>query len=377
MNLLCKLTTLVLLLAFSGDVLSQETGGAVKEEELTFENGEAVYSGTLSLPSGQGPHPAVILVSGMGPQDRDWSFNHGTYKMARNIAEHLNANGIAVYRFDDRGHAKSKGTPESETSFSDLAADINVAVKMLRERDDTDQVGLCGHSLGGILSIMVAAEYKNVDFTITLAGSFRKGEDILREQARTMKLWRTAHSQTDEEVIANGDRFADALVRYFQTGEGLDSIEAILNDLIKFQISNLPENILEENLKHYKDAGEFHQKSVEGALRYYTSPHRKSYISHDASKDLTEVVCPVCVIFGDQDKHVTVESNKPPLIRALVDAKTKDFTIKIVEGADHGFSSKEYAEKGQMLPEALDFISHRISPRVHHPDEHGATLTNN
>ncbi|MHC4165409.1 MAG: hypothetical protein ACYSWQ_00435 [Planctomycetota bacterium] len=68
-------------------------------------------------------------------------------------------------------------------------------------------------------------------------------------------------------------------------------------------------------------------------------------------------------MFGGQDKHVTVESNKPPLIRALIEAKTKDFTFKVVEGVDHGFSSKEYVEKGEMLPEALDFISGWILAR--------------
>ena len=364
MKRLCRLAILALLVVFSGNVFSQETTGAITEEELAFENGDVVYSGTLSLPSGQSPYPAVILVSGMGAQDRDWPFNRGTYKMGKKLAEHLNRSGIAVYRYDDRGHGKSTGTPESETSFSDLAADIDVAVKMLRERKDIEQVGLCGHSLGGILSIMVASKYKNVDFIISLAGSFRKGEDILREQARTMKLWRTADTQTEEEVIANGDRFADNLVKYFQTGEELDSVEAILDDLIKFQISNLPESVLEENLKHYKNAEEFHQKSLEGALRYYTSPHRKSYISHDASKDFSEVVCPTCIIFGGLDKHVTVKSNKPPLVKALTEAKTTDFTLKVIERADHGFSSREYLEKGEMLPEVPDFISKWISARV-------------
>ena len=346
MNHSWKLFTRVLLLACCANAFSQDTESMVKEEELTFQSNDAVYSGTLSMPTEKGVYTAVILLSGTGPQDRDWSFNRGTYKIAKKITEHLNKNGIAVYRFDDRGVGKSTGTAESETSFSDLAEDIVVAVKTLRKRDDIKQVGLLGHSLGGILPVIVAAEYKNVDSIISLAGSFQKGEDILRDQARTMKLWRTTKDQTDEEVIANGDRFADNLVKYFKTGEGLDSIKTTLNDLIKFQISNLPENILEENLKYYKDVDEFQQKSVEGALKYYTSPHKKSYITYDASEDFREVVCPVCVIFGGADKHVTVESNKPPLIRALSEAKTKDFTLKIVEDTDHGFLTSELVQKG-------------------------------
>ena len=364
MNHSYRLITSLLLLAFCANVFSRDTESNVKEEELTFQSNDAVYSGTLSMPAEKGAFTAVILLSGTGPQDRDWPFNRGTYKMAKIITEHLNKSRIAVYRYDDRGVGKSTGTAESETSFSDLAEDIVVAVNTLRERDDINQVGLLGHSLGGILSVIVASEYRNVDFIISLAGSFRTGENILREQARTMKLWRTAKSQTDEEVIANGDRFADNLVKYFKTGEDLDSVKAILEDLIKFQISNLPENILEENLKHYKDVDEFHRKSVEGALRYYTSPHKKSYITYDASEDFPEVTCPVCVIFGDADKHVTVKSNKPPLIRSLNGAKTKDFTLRIIDDADHGFSTSELVQKGEMLPETLSFISNWISART-------------
>ncbi|HCO94503.1 MAG TPA: hypothetical protein DIU00_11220 [Phycisphaerales bacterium] len=364
MNHSFRLLTFVLLLAFCANAFCQEAESMVQEEELTFQSNEAVYSGTLSMPAEKGVYPAVILLSGTGPQDRDWSFNRGTYKMAKMITEHLNKNGIAVYRFDDRGVGKSTGIPESETSFSDLAEDIVEAVNTLRKRDDIKQVGLLGHSLGGILSVIVASEYKNVDFIISLAGSFRTGENILREQARTMKLWRTADSQTDEEVIANGDRFADNLVKYFKTGEGLDSVKSILDDLIKFQISNLSENLLEENLKHYKDVDEFQRKSVEGALKYYTSPHKKSYITYDASEDFPKVICPACVIFGGADKHVTVESNRPPLIRALAGAKTKDFTLKIIDDADHGFLTSELVQKGEMLPEALDFMSNWILARA-------------
>lgn len=61
---------------------------------------------------------------------------------------------------------------------------------------------------------------------------------------------------------------------------------------------------------------------------------------------------------------MTVKSNKPPLIRALSEAKTKDFTLKIIDGADHGFSTKELVQKGEMLPETLNFISNWILTRA-------------
>jgi len=353
-----------LILCLPGTALSQTPELAFRAEELGFASGDAVFAGTLSFPSGPGPYPAVILLSGQGQQDRDWSFNRGTYKMARALADHLNQHGIAVYRYDDRGTGKSTGTPESETGFPDLTTDVTTAVDSLRQRDDISQVGLCGHSLGGILAVRAAAIHKDIDFIISLAGSFRPGEEIMREQARTMKRWRTSASQTDEEVAANGERFVDCLTHYFETDRDIGAVKAILRDLITFQIDTLPAQIMEENLKHYKDVEEFKQKSFEGALRYYTSAHRRSFVLYSAATDLPKVSCPVAVIFGDKDKHVTVASNRPPMMRSLVEAQTCDFTLRIIADADHGFSSPDLVAQGKMLPEVLDFISNWILARA-------------
>lgn len=127
----------------------------------------------------------VILISGMGMQDRDWSFMGGKYKIAKNIADYLNQNGIAVYRYDDRGFGQSTGSPEMTTSFEELEEDIYRAVTTLKTRSDVGKVGLLGHSLGGILSIMAASNHPDIDFIITLSGSYQNGGEIKMEQART------------------------------------------------------------------------------------------------------------------------------------------------------------------------------------------------
>jgi len=253
----------------------------VSEDSISFARGEVTYSGTFSKPAGEGPYPLVILVSGMGMQYRDWSFMGGKYKMAKIITEDLNQHGIAVYRYDDRGFGKSTGTPEMITSFEELAEDIYQAVATLKNRNDVGKVGLLGHSLGGILSIMAASNHSDIDFIITLSGSYQNGGEIKMEQARTLKRWRTNDNMTDEEVIANGEKFAKAEISFSRDGEGLETMEKILGDLIHYQIRSLSPEDLAENLKEFKDTTEFFNKSFDGALEYYTSPHQKSFTAYD------------------------------------------------------------------------------------------------
>lgn len=357
----------LLVLLLSGLLKSaagQENSMFQAEEEISFSSGDAVFSGTLSKPSGKENYPLVILVSGMGPQDRDWSFAAGKYKMAKIITTYLNNNGIAVYRYDDRGFGKSTGTAEGLMSFDDLVKDVEEAVKLFRSRSDIGKIGLCGHSLGGILAVRAAAIYKDVDFIITLSGAFRNGADIQREQAATLKRWRTSASMTDAEVIANGVRFVNNLVSFSENGTGEDTLRQILTDLISYQISKLTPEKLAENLKIYKDKEDLFRKSFDEAFAFYTSPHQKSFVTYDASVDFSKIACPVLVLFGDKDKNVVVESNRPPLLKGLMTGSTTDFTMKIIAGADHGYSNSEYLKKGEMIPETLDFITSWIQMRT-------------
>jgi hypothetical protein len=342
-------------------VSAQNASNKIIEDSLNFINGDTEYSGTLSRPAHMEKYPLVILVSGMGMQDRDWTFAGGKYKMAKAISDHLNQHGIAVYRYDDRGFGKSTGSSEMTTSFEDLSEDIYQAVTMLRKREDISKIGLLGHSLGGILSIMTASNHNDIDFIITLSGSYQNGGEIAMEQARTLKRWRTSDKMTEEEVVANGERFVKAKISYSNGGDGLETMEKILNDLIHYQISNLTKEQLEENLKYYKDTTEFFQKSYQGALEYYTSPHQKSFTAYDPSEGLKQVKCPILILFGEKDNHVTVKSNLPKVTDVVIQNHFSDLTIKIIPEADHGYSSPEYIEKGQMVPGIREFIAYWIN----------------
>jgi len=151
------------------------------EEEIVFPNTEAGFdlAGTLTIPKGDGPFPAVVLISGSGPQDRDEQLaGHRPFLV---LADHLARAGIAVLRYDDRGYGESGG--DLEGTSADLATDAAAAVDYLAAKPETGSIGLLGHSEGGIIAPMVAATDPAVTFVIMLAGPGETGAEVLLQQA--------------------------------------------------------------------------------------------------------------------------------------------------------------------------------------------------
>ncbi|HSN73527.1 MAG TPA: alpha/beta fold hydrolase, partial [Anaerolineae bacterium] len=152
-----------------------------QQEEVTVKNGAASLAGTLTLPPAGGPFPAVVLISGSGAQNRDEEvFGFQPFRL---IADHFTRNGIAVLRMDDRGVGGSTGDVANVTS-EDFAGDIAAAVAMLKGRPDINpkQIGLLGHSEGGIIAPMVADRSSDVAYVILLAGPGLSGGQIVVQQ---------------------------------------------------------------------------------------------------------------------------------------------------------------------------------------------------
>lgn len=118
-------------------------------------------AGTLSLPSGEGPFPAVVLISGTGYNTRDedvWG-----HKVFLVLADTLNRKGFAVLRYDKRGVGGSSGNYDAATT-ADFASDAEAGVSWLKTQSqiDASRIGVLGHSEGGIIAPAVAAADKSV-----------------------------------------------------------------------------------------------------------------------------------------------------------------------------------------------------------------------
>lgn len=159
---------------------------AFREVEVLVGQGEWSLPGTLTLPQGEGPFPAVVLVHGSGPQDRDETI--GPNKPFRDLAWGLASRQIAVLRYEKRTHAyKEKLTQESLHSLTvreETIDDALAAVRLLRESPlvDARSLFMLGHSLGGYLLPRIATQETDLAGLIVLAGSTRPLEDIILDQ---------------------------------------------------------------------------------------------------------------------------------------------------------------------------------------------------
>jgi pimeloyl-ACP methyl ester carboxylesterase len=153
-------------------------------EDVTFasSDGRVVLAGTLTLPDGAGPHPAAVLVSGSGPQNRDEEvFGHRPFLV---LADYLARRGVAVLRYDDRGFGESTGDFTTATS-ENFARDAEAGLRYLLTRNEINPaaLGIIGHSEGGLVAQVVASRSSNVAWIVMLAGPGVRGDSLLVMQA--------------------------------------------------------------------------------------------------------------------------------------------------------------------------------------------------
>ena len=151
-----------------------------RQEDVVFASlaNDIRLAGTLTLPSGPGPFPAVVMITGSGPQDRDETM--AGHKPFWVIADYLSRHGVAVLRVDDRGTGKSTGDFSASTT-QDFADDVEGAVNYLKSRREAGSIGLIGHSEGGVIAPMVANRSADVKFVVLMAGTAIPGDQVFAE----------------------------------------------------------------------------------------------------------------------------------------------------------------------------------------------------
>ncbi|WP_326807970.1 lysophospholipase [Streptomyces sp. NBC_01775] len=143
-------------------------------------------AGTLTLPEGPGPHPAVLLLHGSGPMDRDGNSAKLRMDLGAPLAAAMAAEGIAVLRYDRRGAGDTPGDWRT-AGFTDNRRDASAAVRALAAHPDIrpDAVGVVGHSEGAVHAMSLGAR-PDVKALVLLAGFARVGEDAFRWQGRSV-----------------------------------------------------------------------------------------------------------------------------------------------------------------------------------------------
>lgn len=293
-------------------------------QEVSFSNGDAVLKGTLVTPKDfSRKTPVLLMVTGSGVQNRDEEiFEHKPFAV---IADALARQGIATLRYDDRGFGESTGDLVNVTT-EDLKNDALAGIELLRKQFDC--VGVIGHSEGGTIGLMLAAEGK-VDFVVSLAGSIVSGQKILLEQNQ----WMLQQAGYAPEVVE----------RYCKVLEGLfNDVKAGTTPVVDSE--GLPVE-LAQNLQAVK--------------AQCSTPYMRYFLALDASTCLNKVKCPVLALNGTKDCQVGCEENLNILRKGLSGKKE----IHAIEGVNHLFqhcktgATSEYKDiEETFAPEAIDIV---------------------
>ena len=299
--------------------------------EVRIDNPDAqdvTLAGTLTLPHGDGPHPAVILISGSGPQDRDESvWEHKPFAV---LADHLSRNGIAVLRYDDRGFAESTGDFATATS-RDFASDALAALAWLSRQPliDGASTGVIGHSEGGLIAPMMGQRADAPDFMVLLAGPGTSGRDIILEQTGLMAR---ASGQSETDIAPALDTLAELTEALLDAPDGaaartrLDEI-VTADHLAALGVPATQRNVLLSQM----------------GRNWYVE-----FLRHDPIPYLEAVNQPVLAMIGTLDLQVPAASNLAGLRAGL--AGNSDATILELDGLNHMFQP---AETGALAEYAL------------------------
>jgi len=310
-------------------------------EDVAFDNPEAGIrlAGTLTVPQGEGPFPAVVLISGSGPQDRDETvFGHRPFLV---LADYLTRHGIAVLRYDDRGVGGSTGDFAAATT-PDFAGDALAAVAWLKTRPEVraDAIGLVGHSEGAVVAPIVADRSDDVAFVVLLAGTGVNGRELLVMQGEAInRASGVSESVVEQRAVVQG-RILDVVMTAEDDSAAAREARSIL-----------------------AEAGLTGQ-AAEAQIRGLLSPWMRYFLTYDPLPALREVSVPVLALNGEKDTQVPPAANLPAVEKALIEGGNGDVTAEVLPGLNHLFQTAttgapaEYAGiEETMSPAALQTIA--------------------
>jgi uncharacterized protein len=293
-------------------------------EEVTFNNVKEniTLAGTLTLPTKEGKFPVVVLVSGSGPQNRNEELlGHKPFLL---IADYFAKNGIGVLRYDDRGVGKSTGKFSTATSFN-FANDADAAVQYLKTRQEVKSIGIAGHSEGGIIAPIVAAQNNAVNFIILLAGTGVRGDKLLLEQNYLIAKVSGASDDELKKAKALNAKIYNCVLNSKTVELAKSNLTTLLTNEINLNSpKNLPNGVTEADV-------------IKSQVDDVTSAWGINLLKYDPAVNLKKVKCPVLALNGDKDLQVPSTQNLPAIKKALTSNGNKNVTTKEFKNLNHLF----------------------------------------
>ncbi|TGE15450.1 serine aminopeptidase domain-containing protein [Hymenobacter elongatus] len=335
-------------------------------EEVAFSNSQdnIRLSGTLTVPPGEGPFPGIVLLSDMGPQDRDAT--QGSYKMFGALADYLTRHGIAVLRLDDRGVGQSGGDCATATT-ADRLRDTQISLNFLRTRPliDFGKLGLIGHGEGGNVALLAAAQPLPPAFVVTMAASGAGGTEVLSQQATGFLKAGEADTaqeslvkkqlqnqqllgQKIDELRAKGANSAQVETfisqqQMRQRAEDKKRQDAIVKqqkailEIIRQTADNAQAQAIVANMINQANPG-IDPAQVQARTAHMTSRWYRHYLDFDPQPELAKVRGAVLLLHGTDDAQVNV-SHLTLLEKGLKSSGNKRAEVRRLSGINHQFQA--------------------------------------
>lgn len=309
-------------------------------------NGEKI-GGSLLIPKNLRSNSLVVMSSGSGPQDRDETLFG--FKIFKVIAEYLASQGIASFRYDDRGVGNSTGDFVNST-LADHTHDLEGILSYFEKHENYqfDQFTLFGHSQGGIISAKVAAEKETVNKLILMASPAVPLKEVVLAQVRLDYLSSNLEREIIEAEVSAHNRLMRALLSNQNSKEELDFYKETYKRILVKQQPELIEKESELNTAVDQKANEL--KVI------YNLPSLKSFLQYDPVQDLEKLNIPVLALIGGNDAQVSIEQNKDRMESAFLRANT-DYDLKVFNAANHLFQEAETGLRGEYENLEKEFVN--------------------
>ena len=318
-------------------------------EEVSFKNPNSGVSlaGSLTIPSNAfGKRPAVLLLSDIGPHDRDSAI--GGHKFFWVLTDYLTRQGFAVLRFDDRGTGKSAGDHKF-LSHQEMAADAEAAFSLLRGRSkiDATKLGVIGHGEGAIIASLLAGKREDLRFLVMMGAPGKKGTETMFSRTHAIGL----ASKVSPKIVQLGQDFSKALL---ELATSANPDQGPITRIYR-QIEEEIKTLSEKEMIELADLG----KHLEFQMDHIEAPWMIQFLRHDPGPALEKISCPVLAITGERDLEFLSKLHLPEIEKRFKKGGNTQAQVRELRGLNHLFQ-----ECKSGLPTEYAIIEQTISPRV-------------
>lgn len=337
-----------------------------KSEDIIYTNKDKTirYGATITIPDGNGPFPAIVLITGSGQQNRDEEVAY--HKPFAVIADHLTRNGFIVLRVDDRGMGQTTGEVHAATTL-DFSEDVSVGIDYLKNRKEVDKkrIALLGHSEGGMIAQILASTRTDIAAIVLLAAPGKRGDEVLTEQNR--ELYTLAG--LPKEYVNSYIELYSRLIAHANGRPDSETVKTQVVTQVEEWLQKTPKNIV------VATTGIIHEESKAKFIKQFTDilsvPWIQYFVAYDPAHYVEKITCPVFALNGSRDVQIVSKANLAAIETALKNGKSNDYQIKEYEGLNHLFQKcktctiKEYGDLDETISvEVLQDIASWLTSKM-------------